>query len=104
MLAAFFAGIALVIILLTLNVTVAVGTLNGILFYANIIDANADTYFRLFKTSNFATVLISWLNLDIGFDVCFVDTAFNEAVYKALIQLAFPVYVIFLVIIVVVAS
>ena len=102
--AAFFAGIALVIILLALNVTVAVGTLNGILFYANITDANADTYFRLFKTSNFATVLISWLNLDIGFDVCFIDTAFNEAVYKALIQLAFPVYVISLVIIVVVAS
>ena len=76
MVTAFFAGIALVIILLALNVTVAVGTLNGILFYANIVDANSDTYFWLFKTSNFATVLISWLNLDIGFDVCFIDTAF----------------------------
>ena len=35
--AAFIAGIALVILILALNMTVAVGTLNGILFYANIV-------------------------------------------------------------------
>ena len=50
--------------------TIAVGTLNGILFYANIVFASADTYLP-FSTPNFVTVLISWLNLDIGFDVCF---------------------------------
>jgi hypothetical protein len=102
--AAFVAGIALVIFLLALNVTVAIGTLNGILFYANIVAVNADTYFLMFRTYNFATVLISWLNLDVGFDVCFIETGFNEAVYKALLQLAFPAYVIILVIIVIVAS
>ena len=100
--AAFIAGIALVIFLLALNMTVAIGTLNGILFYANIVAANADTYLLQFKTFNFATVLISWLNLNVGFDVCFIDTEFNEVVYKALLQLAFPAYVIVLVIIVMV--
>ena len=58
---------------------------------------------------DFVTVFISWLNLDIGFDVCFfVENERLEIypyhVYKALIQLSFPAYVIFLVVIVIVAS
>ena len=107
--AAFIAGIALIIFMLALNMTVAVGTLNGILFYANIVAANANTYFLPFTTTDFVTVLISWLNLDIGFDICFVkaeglyDVGLDQ-LYKALLQLAFPAYVIVLVIIVIVAS
>ena len=102
--AAFVAGIALAIFLLALNMTVAIGTLNGILFYANIVAVNADTYLLRFRAFNFVTVLILWLNLNVGFDICFIDTEFNAAVYKALIQLTFPAYVIILVIIVMVAS
>jgi hypothetical protein len=107
--AAFIAGIALVIFMLALNLTVAVGTLNGILFYANIVAANTETYFLPFTAPNFITVFISWLNLDIGFDVCFTSETSTilvdlNQIYKALLQLAFPVYVIFLVIIVIVAS
>ena len=101
--AAFIAGIALVIFMLALNMTVAVGTLSGILFYANIVAANADTYFLSLKETNFVNVFISWLNLDIGFDVCFNDSD-KVILYKALLQLAFPAYVIILVIIVIVAS
>ena len=105
--ASFVAGIALVIFILTLNFTVAVGTLNGILFYANIVAANADIYFLPSTTPNFVTVFISWLNLDIGFDVCFTKTEGSNVgivdnLYKTLLQLAFPVYVIFLVIVVIV--
>ena len=98
----FVAGIALVILMLTLNMTVAVGTLNGILFYANIIAASSDTYFLPFTSPSFITVFISWLNLDIGFNVCFYEGM--NIVTKALIQLAFPAYIIVLVIIVIVAS
>ena len=88
MVAAFIAGIALVIFMLALNMTVAVGTLYGILFYANIVAANADTYFLPFTTPNFITVFISWLNLDIGFDVCFLDSSILfEVVGKALLLL-----------------
>ena len=108
---AFIAGIVLVIFMLALNMTVAIGTLNGILFYANIVSANADTYFLPFTSPDFVTVFISWLNLDIGFDVCFFKFVENERlavcpypIYKALIQLTFPAYVILLVIIVIVAS
>ena len=114
--AAFVAGIALVIFMLALNMTVAVGTLNGILFYANIVAANVDTYFcHSCKETDFVpsvhNVFISWLNLDIGFDVCFfisegstISDVAQPLVYKALLQLAFPAYLIFLVIIVIVAS
>ena len=107
--AAFIAGIALVILMLVLNMTVAVGSLNGILFYVNVVAANAETYFLPFKTPEFVTIFISWLNLDIGFDACFF--IYNESdinnfpvVYKTLIQLTFPTYVNILVIIVIVAS
>ena len=102
------AGIALVIFMLALNTTVAVGTLNGILFYANIVAANADTYFLPFTTPDFVTVFISWLNLDISFDICFRGLIFTDIhrdeVYKALLQLIFPAYIISLVFIVIVAS
>ena len=108
--AASLAGVALVTFMLAVNMTVAVGTLNGILFYANIVAANADTYFLPFATPNIVTVIISWLNLDIGFDVCFyvdvLNLDFDETPYlhKVLMQLAFPTYVILLVITVIVAS
>ena len=108
--AAFIAGIVLVIFMLALNLTVAVGSLNGILFYANIVAVNTETYFSPSTAPNFVTVFISWLNLDIGFDICFTKTENSNTVvdldelYKVLLHLAFPVYVIFLVIIVIVAS
>ena len=44
MAASFVAGIALIIVMLALNLTVAVGTLNGILFYANVLAVNIDTF------------------------------------------------------------
>ena len=47
LIAAIIAGIALVAILLVLNLTVAVGTLNGIIFYANIVNANSSTFFSI---------------------------------------------------------
>ena len=99
--AALVAGIALIIIVLALNMTIAVGTLNGILFYTNIVMVNADTYLP-FSTPNIATVFISWFNLDIGFDVCFFEGLDRSD--KALIRLAFPAYVIILVIIIIVIS
>ena len=95
LIAAILAGIALVILLLMLNMTVAVGTLNGIIFYANIVGARSSTFFP-YSTQNFLTVFIAWLNLDIGFDTCFFKGM--DAYWKTLLQLAFPTYVIFLVV------
>ena len=69
--AAIIAGILLVTALLTLNMTVAVGLINGFIFYANIVAANSAVFFPSSEPS-FPTVFVAWLNLDIGIDVCFL--------------------------------
>ena len=61
-------GIGLVAFLLALNLTVAIGTIN---VYANIVAVNKSALFP--SGVNFASVFISWLNFDLGFDVCFFD-------------------------------
>ena len=93
---AFFAGLVLVLSILVFNLTVAVGTINSIIFYANIIYANKALYFG---NSRFL-VVASWLNLDIGFDTCFIEGM--DTYSKTWLQLAFPVYIIVLVIVIIV--
>ena len=99
--AAVFAGVCLVTLLLVFNITVAIGTIQGIVLYANIIASSSSTFLP-FSKPNFATVFISWLNLEIGFDVCFFDGI--DAYWKTLLQLAFPIYVIFLVVMIIFIS
>ena len=88
------AGIALVAFILLLNLTVATGTINGLIFYANILTANHSLLLPL-STSNFLTVFISWLNLDLGIETCFYDGMNSYG--KFLLQLAFPTYVFVLI-------
>lgn len=95
------AGIALVVILFLLRLTVAIGTLNGLIFYANIIQANHQTFFPR-ETINFFTVFIAWLNLDLGIETCFYD-GMNIYAYSWL-QFLFPFYVWLLIIILITAS
>ena len=98
--AAFFAGILLVFIILMLNLTVAVGAVNSIIFYANIIYANRSIFFNHWQLQQtFASVFVSWLNLDIGFDVCFYKGM--DVYVKTWLQLAFPFYILLLVIIII---
>ena len=96
------AGIAIVCVLLFLNMTVAIGTINGILFYANIVYGNASIFFNNLPPPSFPSVFIAWLNLDIGFDVCLYDGIDTFA--KTLLQLVFPVYLIILVVVVIIIS
>ena len=95
----FLAGILLVTFILALNLTVAVGTLNGLIFYANIVAANRSTFF---PSTNFITVFIAWLNLELGIDTCFFDGM--DIYWKTWIELAFPVYIIFLVVMIIIVS
>ena len=101
LLAAIVAGILLVTALLALNMTVAVGLINGFIFYANIVAANSAIFFPSSEPS-FPTVFVAWLNLDIGINVCFFDGL--DAHSKTWLQLAFPVYIISLVIIMIIVS
>ena len=95
------AGVALVAFLLKLNFTVAVGTFNGLIFYANIFAANRAIFFPHDKTK-LLTVFIAWLNLDFGFETCFYDGM--DGYVKTWLQLAFPLYVISLVVAIIIIS
>ena len=99
--AAVLAGIALVALLLFLNMTVAVGTLNGLIFYANVVYANKNIFLQ-FKETNFVTVFLSWLNLDTGIDTCYFPGM--DTYTKTWLQLVFPAYVILLVVLVIIIS
>ena len=99
--AAILAGIALVALFLILNMTVAGGTLNGLIFYANVVHAN-ESILLPFQMRNFITVFISWLNLDLGIDTCYFPEM--DAYIKTWLLLAFPAYIILLVVLVIIIS
>ena len=101
LIAALIAGIILVALILLLNLTVAVGTLNGVIFFANIVNANIQTFIPSSRPS-FFSVFISWLNLDIGLDTCFFPGM--DAYSKTWLQLVFPTYLMFLVVMVIYIS
>ena len=84
-----------------LNLSVAAGTLNGVVFYANIIAANFSIFMPTIHPNVF-TILIAWLNLDLGIDVCFLNGM--DSYIKQWLQLAFPTYIIVLVAIVIFIS
>ena len=89
-------GIALVAFILILNLTVAVGTLNGLVFYANIVTSNNIIYYRTGSQSNTVlSVFIAWLNLETGiqFDVCVIKGL--DTYSKIWLQFLFPTYLIF---------
>ena len=88
------AGIALIAFILLFNMTVATGTIHGLIFYANILTANHSLLLPP-STSNILTVFISWLNLDLGIETCFYDGM--DSYGKFLLQLAFPTYVFVLI-------
>ena len=66
------AGVMLVVVLILLKLTVATGMINGIIFYANVVALNKDIYFPPGKP-NWLKIFISWINLDLGIQVCFYD-------------------------------
>ena len=97
----FLAGLALVLILMLTNLTVAAGTLNGVIFYANVFSANRGL-FMPYQHTNFHSAFISWLNLDLGFDICFIKGM--DTYSKAWLQFALPIYLILVVVAIMVAS
>ena len=67
------AGIALVVFLLGCNLTVSVGSINGLLFYANMIKLNETTLFPNGVSIPVLSQFIAWLNLDLGIQTCFFN-------------------------------
>ena len=98
-------GVVLVALLFVLNLTVSVGTINGIIFYANIINSNSNVIFRNGGANGFTdflSVFISWINLDFGIETCFYDGM--DSYSNAWLQFVFPVYIILLMVFIILAG
>ena len=92
------AGLILVAFLMACNFTVAEGTINGFIFYGNLIEANQDIYFPLSPHSKDDHLLyqifrtfIAWLNLDVGTEICFFNGM--DTFHKTWLQFLFPIYI-----------
>ena len=75
-------AIALGLLIWILDLTVAMGTINGLIFYANVLWANQVVFFPFSR--NVLYVFIAWLNFDLGIETCFIDGL--EAYWKTWIQ------------------
>ena len=87
------AGIVLVAVLMFLNLSVSVGSINGLLFYANMVKLN-ETFFFPNGSVQVVSQFISWLNLDLGIEVCLFDGL--DGYWNTWLQFAFPAYLILL--------
>ena len=88
------AGVVLIILMLKCNLTVSTGTLNGLIFYANIIRANHAVFFPLGRSEGFSSLLsvfIAWLNLDLGVEVCLFHGM--DTYIRTWLQFVFPIYI-----------
>ena len=90
-----FAGLALVVFIKVLDLTVAKGTINGLILYANIVSANKSIFFstteKLHPLEQILYSFLAWLNLDLGIETCFIEGL--DAYWKTWLQFLFPLYV-----------
>ena len=94
-------GIMLVFSLFAFNLTVADGTINAFILYINIVSINSFIIFTHEQTA-VAHVLVSLANLDLGFEICFYNGMDDYS--KTWLQLAFPVYIIFIAMLLIITS
>ena len=87
------AGIVLVAVLMFLNLSISVGTINGLLFYANMVKLN-EAFFFPNGSIPVVSQFISWLNLDLGIEVCLFDGL--DGYWNTWLQFAFPAYLFLL--------
>ena len=103
-------GVATVILLLSLNLTVSIGLVNGLIFYSNVVHYNSDVFLPIDSTSNstlntvvrFLSAFQAWINLDFGIVTCFFNG--YDTYTSAWIQFVFPLYIWLLILIIVLAS
>ena len=88
-------GVALVGMLFLLNMTVSSGTLNGLIFYANIIRINDSIFLPrsqpAYLFSKIMSIFTAWVNLDFGIESCFYNGM--DSCSKTWLQFIFPTYI-----------
>ena len=94
-------GITLVVFLITFKISVAQGTINGLIFYANIFQMNRAVFLpnNTSGPAGFLFVFVSWLNLNFGFVTCLSNGM--DMYVLTWLQYVFPLYILFLVVVLV---
>ena len=96
------AGIVLVVLLYVLNLTVTNGTINGIIFYANIVSINDSVFLVNDNVFKPLRVFLSFTNLDLGIETCFYNGM--DSYVKMWLQLFFPSYLMIIAVSIIIAS
>ena len=82
-------GIILVLIIHLLRLTVTMGTINGLIFFCNVMSINETLFFDPSRFS-FIRLFVSFVNLDLGFEMCFYREM--SQIDKTGLQFVFPIY------------
>ena len=88
------AGLLLVLIIHFLNLTVTMGTVCGLIFYANIVQDYSIELLSEHPIPGLTPILqvfLAWLNLDFGIHTCFYEGM--EAFGKTILLYVFPIYI-----------
>ena len=81
-------GLFLVGVLFALNLTVTEGSINGLLFYSNVIAMSRVAL--ILKETSYLYTFLAWLNLDLGIGTCLFDGM--DGYTATWLQFVFPVY------------
>ena len=105
------AGLILIFLLFSLNLTISTGLLNGLIFYSNIVYSNRDNFLPINGSRNsthlqnvvqFLSMFQAWVNLDFGIITCFFN-GFNTYI-STWLQFTFPIYIWLLILLIILAS
>ena len=96
------AGPLLYMVIAALDLTITRGSINGLIFYANIVWVYQTIVFTSSSDNAINTrhylysfkVFIAWLNLDFGIETCFFRGL--DSFWKSLLQYIFPLYILFI--------
>ena len=93
-------GLVLIFILFLLKLTVALGMINGLIFFCNMMSINEKLFFNTkISEYSFLRMFISLINLDLGIEICFYDGM--SQLVKTGLQFVFPVYLWLLMVIII---
>ena len=94
------AGVLLVVVLFTFNITVNSGSFNTYIFYANMMSINYSSFCP--NSNSFDCTLLSLFNLDLGIQTCFYNGMDDYS--KIWLQLTFPFYLLIIAIVLIIGS
>ena len=76
------------------RLTASHGSLNSLILYANFVHWNSNLFFPSFRNADLPRLILAWLNLDLGFEVCFFNGI--TALHAIWLQIGYLLYLVFL--------